>query len=98
VNKAQAVQAFAGKRPQLAADVFVAPNASVVGDVKLGSGASVWYGAIIRGERCLHQSPPITRALQQPPPASTAARWCCSLRAAQRHCVFPSGSPAGQAT
>jgi carbonic anhydrase/acetyltransferase-like protein (isoleucine patch superfamily) len=50
VNKAQSVQAFAGKRPQLAEDVFVAPNASVVGDVKLGRGASIWYGAIVRGE------------------------------------------------
>lgn len=50
VNKAQSVQAFAGKRPQLADSVFVAPNASVVGDVKIGSGASIWYGAVVRGE------------------------------------------------
>ena len=50
VNKAQCVQAFASKRPVLGNDVFVAPNASVIGDVKLGSGASVWYGAVIRGE------------------------------------------------
>lgn len=50
VNKAQCVQAFGGKRPVLGTDVFVAPNASVIGDVKLGSGASVWYGTVIRGE------------------------------------------------
>ncbi|KAI7838730.1 hypothetical protein COHA_007526 [Chlorella ohadii] len=50
LNKAQCVQAFAGKRPTLGNDVFVAPNASVIGDVKLGSGASVWYGAVIRGD------------------------------------------------
>lgn len=50
MNKAQCVQAFGGKRPVLGNDVFVAPNASVIGDVKLGSGASVWYGAVIRGE------------------------------------------------
>ena len=50
VNKAQSVQAFAAKRPVLGSNVFVAPNASVVGDVQLGNGSSVWYGAIIRGE------------------------------------------------
>jgi hypothetical protein len=50
VNKAQSVQAFGGKRPVLGSNVFVAPSASVVGDVQLGSGSSVWYGAIIRGE------------------------------------------------
>ncbi|EFN55451.1 hypothetical protein CHLNCDRAFT_35390 [Chlorella variabilis] len=50
LNKAQSVQAFAGKRPQLADSVFVAPNASVVGDVKIGSGASIWYGAVVRGD------------------------------------------------
>ncbi|PRW57618.1 gamma carbonic anhydrase mitochondrial [Chlorella sorokiniana] len=50
LNKAQCVQAFAGKQPVLGDDVFVAPNASVIGDVKLGSGSSVWYGAVIRGD------------------------------------------------
>lgn len=50
LNRAQALQAFAGKRPVLADSVMVAPNASVVGDVKLGSGSSVWYGAVIRGD------------------------------------------------
>ncbi len=35
--------------PIVGGDVFVAPNASVIGDVTLGSGSSVWYGAILRG-------------------------------------------------
>ena len=35
--------------PIVSGDVFVAPNASVIGDVTLGSGSSVWYGAILRG-------------------------------------------------
>jgi len=39
-----------GGRPRLAADVFVAPSADVVGDVTLGEGASVWYGAVLRGD------------------------------------------------
>lgn len=50
LNKAQSLQAFGGKRPVLGSNVFVAPNASVVGDVQLGSGSSVWYGAVIRGD------------------------------------------------
>ena len=30
-------------------DAWVAPTASVVGEVSLGAGASVWYGAVLRG-------------------------------------------------
>lgn len=29
---------------------FIAPNATVVGDVTLGENASVWYGAVLRGD------------------------------------------------
>ena len=29
---------------------YIAPNATVVGDVKLGHEASVWYGAVLRGD------------------------------------------------
>lgn len=28
---------------------FIAPSATVVGNVKIGSNSSVWYGAVIRG-------------------------------------------------
>ena len=31
-------------------DVFIAPNAYVVGDVTLGDGVSVWFGASIRAD------------------------------------------------
>lgn len=44
------LQAFHGKQPNLGAGAFVAPNASIVGDVKLGNNSSVWYGAVLRGE------------------------------------------------
>jgi len=30
--------------------VFIAPNATVIGDVRLGDNASVWYQAVIRGD------------------------------------------------
>ena len=31
-------------------DVWVAPNAAVIGDVTLKKNASVWFGAILRGD------------------------------------------------
>ncbi|MEU6199149.1 gamma carbonic anhydrase family protein [Streptomyces sp. NPDC047061] len=39
-----------GREPKVEADVFVAPTASVIGDVTLKAGASVWYGAVVRGD------------------------------------------------
>jgi carbonic anhydrase/acetyltransferase-like protein (isoleucine patch superfamily) len=42
--------AYKGVRPRLGRDVFVAPNATVIGDVELGDDASVWFGAVIRGD------------------------------------------------
>ena len=41
---------FGGKAPQDEGAVFVAPNATVLGDVVLGPGSSVWYGAVLRGD------------------------------------------------
>ena len=39
-----------GKKPDIAQAAFVAPGATVVGDVKLGRWSSVWYGAVLRGD------------------------------------------------
>jgi carbonic anhydrase/acetyltransferase-like protein (isoleucine patch superfamily) len=36
--------------PTVAADAFVAPNASVIGQVVLAARSSVWFGAILRGD------------------------------------------------
>lgn len=36
--------------PTLAADAWVAPSASLIGDVRLGERASVWFGAVLRGD------------------------------------------------
>jgi carbonic anhydrase/acetyltransferase-like protein (isoleucine patch superfamily) len=44
------IYALDGQTADIAADAFVAPNASVIGDVCLKSGASVWFGAVIRGD------------------------------------------------
>lgn len=34
----------------VAEDAFIADNATVLGDVRIGSGASVWFGAVVRGD------------------------------------------------
>ncbi|MFF5188546.1 gamma carbonic anhydrase family protein [Streptomyces sp. NPDC000345] len=39
-----------GREPKVDEEAFVAPTASVVGDVTLEAGASVWYGAVVRGD------------------------------------------------
>lgn len=45
-----AVYALRGVRPQLGEGVFVAPSASVIGDVVLGAESSVWFGTVLRGD------------------------------------------------
>ncbi|HMI32473.1 MAG TPA: gamma carbonic anhydrase family protein [Candidatus Limnocylindrales bacterium] len=44
------IASFQGHSPRIHASAFVAPTAAVVGDVVLGEEASVWYGAVIRGD------------------------------------------------
>ena len=39
-----------GRAPRVPASAFVAMNAVVLGDVELGEHASVWYGAVLRGD------------------------------------------------
>jgi carbonic anhydrase/acetyltransferase-like protein (isoleucine patch superfamily) len=38
------------QRPRVASDVFVAPNAAVIGDVDLQPESSIWFGAVLRGD------------------------------------------------
>ena len=44
------VYALKGVAPTLGKDTFVAPTASVIGDVVLGDEASVWFGTVLRGD------------------------------------------------
>lgn len=39
-----------GIAPEIAEDVFVAADANVIGKVKIGAKASVWFGSTIRGD------------------------------------------------
>src|SRR3954468_24113337 len=41
---------FEGKSPTIHPDAFVAPTATLVGDVTIEAGASVWYGAVLRAD------------------------------------------------
>lgn len=41
---------FRGVEPDIAETVFIAPNAAIVGDVRIGPGSSVWYGCTVRGD------------------------------------------------
>jgi carbonic anhydrase/acetyltransferase-like protein (isoleucine patch superfamily) len=41
---------FRGHSPLLGEGVWLAPNATVIGNATLGAGASVWFGAVIRAD------------------------------------------------
>jgi carbonic anhydrase/acetyltransferase-like protein (isoleucine patch superfamily) len=39
-----------GKSPQFGKNCFVAPNATVVGEVTIGDDCSIWFNAVVRGD------------------------------------------------
>lgn len=43
---------FEGKSPTVHPEAFVAPTATLIGDVTVEKGASVWYGAVLRADIC----------------------------------------------
>ncbi|MEU6350772.1 gamma carbonic anhydrase family protein [Streptomyces sp. NPDC047072] len=44
------ITGIGGKEPKIDEEAFVAPTASVIGDVTLAADASLWYGAVARGD------------------------------------------------
>jgi len=44
------IRAYRGVVPRLGNGVYVAPTATVIGDVEIGEDSSVWYGAVLRGD------------------------------------------------
>jgi carbonic anhydrase/acetyltransferase-like protein (isoleucine patch superfamily) len=42
--------AFEGHEPTVSPDAWIAPTATLVGDVRVEAEASVWYGAVLRGD------------------------------------------------
>ena len=41
---------YRGKAPVIDPTVVLAPMAAVIGDVTIGAGSSVWFGAVVRGD------------------------------------------------
>ncbi|WP_067688079.1 gamma carbonic anhydrase family protein [Nocardia jejuensis] len=41
---------FEGKRPTVDPTAFIAPTATLIGDVRVEAGASIWYGAVLRAD------------------------------------------------
>jgi carbonic anhydrase/acetyltransferase-like protein (isoleucine patch superfamily) len=42
---------YKGKRPQIGRNVFIAPTATLIGDVIVEDGASIWFGAVLRADQ-----------------------------------------------
>src|SRR5215475_11814623 len=42
--------AFEGREPQVSPGAWIAPTATLVGDVRVEAEASVWYGAVLRAD------------------------------------------------
>lgn len=44
------IKNFDGILPNIHKDTFIADNATVIGDVNIGEGSSIWFGAVLRGD------------------------------------------------
>jgi carbonic anhydrase/acetyltransferase-like protein (isoleucine patch superfamily) len=44
------ILSFEGKTPVIADDAFLAPTATLIGNVHVGSRSSIWFGAVLRGD------------------------------------------------
>ncbi|WP_440880223.1 gamma carbonic anhydrase family protein [Tenacibaculum sp. C7A-26P2] len=44
------IKSVKGKAPQISNDCYIAENATIVGDVKIGEECSIWFNAVIRGD------------------------------------------------
>jgi carbonic anhydrase/acetyltransferase-like protein (isoleucine patch superfamily) len=45
-----AIYTLGDRVPSIDDDAFVHPDATIIGDVRLGPGASIWPGAVLRGD------------------------------------------------
>jgi carbonic anhydrase/acetyltransferase-like protein (isoleucine patch superfamily) len=41
---------YKGVNPKIGAGVYIAPNATIVGDVTIGDDSSIWFGTVVRGD------------------------------------------------
>ncbi len=93
---------FGGKTPQVADDAFVAPTAVLIGDVQVESGASVWFGVVLRGDvaairigpRCNVQDNTVIH-VDQDAPTTLEADVTIGHAAIVHGCVVGAGSQVG---
>lgn len=45
-----AIMPYKGKMPRIGKNVFIAPTATIIGDVTIGDNSSIWYNVVIRGD------------------------------------------------
>jgi carbonic anhydrase/acetyltransferase-like protein (isoleucine patch superfamily) len=50
LNVKKRLRKFLSEKVSLGEDAWIAPNATVVGDVRIGTHSSVWYQAVLRGD------------------------------------------------
>ncbi|KAN0039284.1 hypothetical protein ACTA71_001478 [Dictyostelium dimigraforme] len=50
LNRHARLTAFGGNAPIVGQKSFIAPNASVIGDVVIGKESSIWYNTVLRGD------------------------------------------------
>jgi len=39
-----------GKKPQIHENAYIAPTAVIIGNVTIGEGSNIWFGAVLRGD------------------------------------------------
>ncbi len=44
------MKSYGELKPRIGRNVFIAENATVIGDVEIGDDSSIWFGAILRGD------------------------------------------------
>lgn len=44
------IKTVRGFTPQIGNDCFLADNAAIIGDIVIGDGCSIWFGAVLRGD------------------------------------------------
>lgn len=44
------IYSLGGRTPQIADSVYIADSASVIGEVKIGSGSSIWFNTVLRAD------------------------------------------------
>ena len=76
--------AFEGRSPQVHPEAWVAPTATVIGDVVIEAGASIWYGAVLRADFGI-----LIRAA----PTSRTTRCCTAVTTPRRDRARRHGRP-----